>query len=309
MAHRLRGDYALVAERGLAAMRELERHGLTWFSVATEVIIAMGYSGGIDGAAALAPELCVLGPTGVALTAQINCVAKLAAQFVINGKASRATPLFEWLETAAKRIPASDASAEAPLYSARAWLAVHHGNPVEAARLYALSATGFEVAGDRRSAAAARLNFALFSIESGKIAVAVKVLQEVLLLGERMGLASFAACARQNLGRALAKSGAVEQGRDLELEAAKEYAALKLPRMEGVSRRFYLAEILASLGDLDGAQREVDRAIELVGANPAQLASALSICARVCVLRGEPLDALSAARKVDADPRADRDHL
>lgn len=121
-------------------------------------------------------------------------------------------------------------------------------------------------------------------------------MREAVPYMERMGLVSYAALGRCNLGMALRARGSMDEAIALETEAARAFAAQGDRRMEGASRT-NLALILADKGDLEGAVREAREAVEMLAQNSPARAYALATLARVEIARGEPTQALTRARE------------
>jgi tetratricopeptide (TPR) repeat protein len=189
------------------------------------------------------------------------------------------------------------------LLTARAWRALHDGDP--GAYLDALVRAGecFERAGDLRNACTQRVNVGYAHLELGGFPEAARALREALEVAERMGLRNNAAAARHNLGLALARvasregdAARLEEARAVEHEAVLAYVAQGDRRMEG-SSRIYLAIILALSGDLGAAEAEARRACEVLSETPPALAQARAVLARTLIDLGRSGEALACAEE------------
>jgi tetratricopeptide (TPR) repeat protein len=157
-------------------------------------------------------------------------------------------------------------------------------------------ARAFEATGDLRNVHVQQMNTMFAQLEFGAFEEVERAMRAAFAVAARMGLPSYTALARCNLGMALRGRGALAEAREAEAEAAAAFAAQGDRRMEGVTRNA-LAIVLAESGDLEGAAREVEAAIEKLAANGPARAYALATRARVELLRGRPGAALGIARE------------
>ncbi len=109
----------------------------------------------------------------------------------------------------------------ASLYQARAIRAMFWGDVGAFLAFMTAAAEAFERAGDLRSAGTQRANQAYAYIELGAYAAAEQWLRQVLATAERMGLRDLAAGARNNLGIALGRNGALDEARAVETAAVR----------------------------------------------------------------------------------------
>ncbi|MDC0681565.1 hypothetical protein [Sorangium atrum] len=116
---------------------------------------------------------------------------------------------------------------------------------------------------------------------------------------ERMGLERAVITGRHNLGFALGRLGAIEEGLAVESEAVTAAMKGDWRSIEGVSRA-YLAWLLRSAGELERAEEEARRAVALLeAAKPFQVV-ARATWAEVMLARGRPSEALAEAREAMA---------
>jgi tetratricopeptide (TPR) repeat protein len=150
--------------------------------------------------------------------------------------------------------------------------------------------------GDLRSAVTQRGEFAFTQVELGAYDQATRTLREVLEVADRLGRLHYATVtAKQNLGLALARLGALEEARAVEGEALGAFEAKGDKRMEGGSR-IILAEILMHAGELDSARNEAVTAVRVLSATPPAKAHALAMAAQINLARGDVPAALDDAQ-------------
>jgi tetratricopeptide (TPR) repeat protein len=156
----------------------------------------------------------------------------------------------------------------------------------------------FERAGDLRAACLVRGNLGYLEGLLGAYTEAVPLLRAVVVDAAHMGLDTVVATARHNLGWALGEEGALEEARAVEEQAAAAFMAFGDRRLEGAARA-YLGRILLRAGELDAAEAEARRALDLLEALAAQM-EALALLADVLRARGQPAEALATAREAMA---------
>jgi tetratricopeptide (TPR) repeat protein len=111
-----------------------------------------------------------------------------------------------------------------------------------------------------------------------------------------MGLQPTSQMARQNLGIALARLGALDEGAQLVLEALEAFRRHGSRHMEA-GAQVYLVSIHRLSGRLEEALAAAEAALEIAPREPAVRASALGALARARLDLGQPRPALSAARE------------
>src|SRR6185503_19947417 len=151
-----------------------------------------------------APEDSSSGPYLVTL-------AQAAGVLFFFGRHELAEPLFARLDALEAEITQHDPGVAAWIHRAGAIRALQGGDAGEYLRLMELTASSFEQAGDLRSACGQRVNVAYGYMGIGAFVEAERALTEGLDAAERMGLHNVTATARNNLGLALARRGAIEE--------------------------------------------------------------------------------------------------
>jgi tetratricopeptide (TPR) repeat protein len=151
-----------------------------------------------------------------------------------------------------------------------------------------------ERAGDARNACMQRVSLAYGKMELGQYVGATVELEAALVEARRMGLRSVAAAALQNLGWALGRLDRLDEAIASEEEAVREFRAQRDRRMEGGSRE-YLALLADRAGDLDRAEAEACRAVELLQPFGPMLPFAKATLASVLRDRGRTGDASAVA--------------
>jgi tetratricopeptide (TPR) repeat protein len=291
-AQRWRDELGLGAAAAARASALLPEGSDAWFGAQSELSLTTGRLGQRDRLIAVGESLRARwSPAGP--PAQRIATARAAALLVYAGAYALADDLLE-------RVQETETGASDPLVKARVHQAValralvkgdldQHLVRIEAAAAHYLEA------GDLRSACMAQITLGFARSDLGAHAPAERALREALATAERMGLPGPAAYAKHTLGLVLSRRGALEEARAVEQEAVRSFEANGDARLTGGSRA-YLAQILAQLGDLQGAEREAGAAIDGLAGAPAVRAFALATRARILVARARPGEALDDAR-------------
>jgi eukaryotic-like serine/threonine-protein kinase len=124
----------------------------------------------------------------------------------------------------------------------------------------------------------------------GAFAAAEQVLAAIGVADETLGVVS--SLRRFGLSWLLADRGALDQARVLAAQLSEHGQTFHLPLEEGRGR-WMLAEVLRRMGDLDGADREVQ--IALAMAVPLEHAGVLGTLSALRLAQGRPDEALAAA--------------
>src|SRR5262249_9247589 len=135
-----------------------------------------------------------------------------------------------------------------------------------------------------RSACGQRVNVGYAYMGIGAYAAAEGALRSALVAAERMGLHNVTATARNNLGLALARCGAVEEARRVEAQAIRAAIEQGGKRMEGAWGAS-LAIRLEGAGHLEAGEREARAAVDILEAAPPARAYALGALAQVLMAR------------------------
>jgi tetratricopeptide (TPR) repeat protein len=182
-------------------------------------------------------------------------------------------------------------------YRACATRAIMRGDVGECAEQLGLAIRSFDVAGDVRELATARIDLAGALVMLGILADARVVLREALSSSERVGLPASVASAAFHLAFAEARLGAFDVARGLYERAFAMLAEQKNRRMDGLAR-IYFARSLLEERALDRALEEARVAREVGATTPQQPPHAAAVEARVLIELGraqEALDVIAAA--------------
>jgi serine/threonine protein kinase/tetratricopeptide (TPR) repeat protein len=235
-------------------------------------------------------------PPPPTMGAAVSAVARLAGSLLHDGQHALAEALIVELDRVAAPIAERDYAVAARLYALHASRALCYGDPAAALQYTELSIPSFAFTGDRRNACLGRVNAAHAILQLGDHARAERALRGALADADRMGLHNVSALARQNLGPALGRRGALEEARVMETAAIKAFQAQENRRQEGRSRA-YLAQIALLEGDLDAAEAEARAALARLVPIPPLRAFALGVLAQVRIAREHTEEALTVARE------------
>jgi eukaryotic-like serine/threonine-protein kinase len=253
-------------------------------------------SASLSGPSSPAARLSSLPPPGSTTGAAVSAVARLAGSLLHDGQHALAEALIRSIDRVAGPIAEVDYGVAARLYALHASRALCYGDPASFLRYTELSIPSFALTGDRRNACLGQVNAAHAVLQLGDYPQAERVLRAARADADRMGLHNVSAFARQNLGPALAHQGALQEAREVELDAVRTFAAQENRRQEGRGR-VYLAQILVLSGDLEGALVEARAGALRLTPIPPLRAFALGVLVRVLLLRGGAEEALAVARE------------
>jgi tetratricopeptide (TPR) repeat protein len=182
---------------------------------------------------------------------------------------------------------------------ARAVSAGAAGDPGGRVRLADAAAESFEMAGDLRNACLQRVSVGYAYNEIGSYVEAERALRGALGVAERLGIDNAIGTARAQLGRTLARKGALPEASEELGKAIEALRAQKNARLAAVATR-YRAEVLARQGDLEAAEREARAAVEALAGATAMQGDALGLLSKVQRDRGARAEALETARRAMA---------
>ncbi|WP_437978435.1 protein kinase [Sorangium sp. So ce295] len=297
-AHHWRGDIAEALRWAQVAMESLPRGSARWYVAVGDVGQTAGRLGHHERLVALADELAAAwsddGTTGPAVMAATRVVVRL----FFAGIYDRAELLHARIEAVAGRF-SGDPAVSGPIFRALSVRAQFAGHLDRCRALTEASLRCFEQTGDVRNACVARGNLAEAEIRLGAYAEAVALLRGAVADAERMGLERAVITGRHNLGFALGRLGAVDEGLAVESEAVTAAVKGDWRSIEGVSRA-YLAWLLRSAGELEAAEKEAQRAVALLETTKPFQVVALATRAEVMLARGRPSEALVEAREAMA---------
>ncbi len=296
-AHRWRGDFQAAHGCAEGALASLARGTGRFFTAAAEVVVASARTGQVDRVVEAATLLHDQPFEGVADGPHARALARAAMQLCVAGRTDQADSILSTIDGIMAKIETTEPLAIGTIFEARAMRAIAAGNPERYLRLVESAAKSFERAGDLRMLCNQRTNVGYANRELGAYAEAEIALREALAAAERMGLASLATIAKHNLGPVLAREGSLAEARALEEDAVASCVRQGDRWMEGGSR-IYLAGILSSAGDFDGAEKQAHAALDAASGTPPLRAMALASLARLLVERGgRTREALGAARE------------
>ena len=153
----------------------------------------------------------------------------------------------------------------------------------------------FEQAGDLRGACHMRGNLGHVYAELGAYGESVEMLQDLLFASRRLGLGYLEAAARNNLARSLLGLGRLGEAEAAALDAVRMFAVQGDERMEG-NTHAYLAAAAHGAGDLERAEVEARRAVELLVRVPTLQPHALAVLSAILLAGGRTAAALETAR-------------
>jgi tetratricopeptide (TPR) repeat protein len=150
----------------------------------------------------------------------------------------------------------------------------------------------YEAIGGEHNLLLARLFLGANRFFLGASAAAEEMLRGLAAADTSLGMGS--SLRRVLLAWLLAERGAFDEAREIASQLAERGRALSFSLEEGRGR-WALAEVLRRAGDLEGAEREIDRAIPMMV--PLELPGALATQAAIRLAQGRAGDALAAAEE------------
>jgi tetratricopeptide (TPR) repeat protein len=247
---------------------------------------------------ALADTLASAWSEGEATGPAVAALAGVLYSLLLVGLYERAEAFRAWIEAVAERF-SSDPAVTGYVLRPLALDEQMTGNLGRSRSVREAAVQCFERAGDLRRACMDRVNLGSTVCLFGAHQEAVSLLRAACAEAEQMGLENVAAAARHLLGLALGALGALDEARAVEEQAVTAFMMQGDRRLEGGSRE-YLAWILRRAGDLEAAEAEARRAVELLEAvKPVQIPARATL-ADVLLARGRPAEALAEARRAMA---------
>ncbi|MBX3270106.1 MAG: protein kinase [Sandaracinaceae bacterium] len=301
-AHHAKAEAAswqLQYEPALAAAREavplLPRGGAPFFEAATVAVACASAMGRHDETARFVDAM-LAAPRDRDPAAAAVALATAASHLLYAGDPDGAARASEAARQVATRC-SGDAAVLAKLALLGAREANFRGDTGGYAQQLAASRMLFEAAGDLRRTLNQQSNVGYALLELGRYEESERELSAALRRADETGNTRVAAFARHNLGMVLAMLGRYAEGAEAERRAIEELRAGGHARLEAGSR-VYLARILELGGELDAALREALAAVEqLREVAPPLRPLAFATLASVHLRRGEPAEALAAARE------------
>jgi tetratricopeptide (TPR) repeat protein len=297
-AHYRRGDLSEASSCALGAMELLPKGSALWchaVRLAGSIVMhLMQHERLVMLADALASAWTLEDASGP----MVMAMASMARSLRLGGLHEKAEALHARIEAVAERF-GDDPTVSAYLHSQSAVRERLAGNFSAFRALTERALQCHERAGNLYDACLTRTNLAHAQCRLGAHADAVACLRAVIVDVERLGLDVYLGVAWQHLGFALVRLGALEEARVVESKAISFFAAQGNRRWEGISR-CDLAQILCISSELEEAEAEARRAVELLEPAKAYQIGALAILAAVLLAQGRSPEALAVARKASA---------
>jgi eukaryotic-like serine/threonine-protein kinase len=296
-SHVWRGELAQAEARALEAAGALPWGGADWFRARGQAIIAAAKRGslGVVEEQVRHIEAVTSSEDADVRSARIICLSWAASYLIFGGRYAVADPLIATIGKLADADAVLDPQALALLQQVRAVRASSAGDLGRCLTGLEAALQAFEQAGDVRNACTVRTNLGYVYCELGDFQRAEAALRQALLASERMGLHEVSAGVLHNLGRVLGFGKEVGEAERLERAAVEAFCRQGERRLEGAAR-IYLADILTTAGDLEGAAREAGAAVETLAVAPSLQVAALAALARARLAAGDVGDGLAAAR-------------
>jgi tetratricopeptide (TPR) repeat protein len=278
----------------VVATQLLPRPGARWYAAAAELAVASKVLGHRDTLIEVSHELLMV--TAEEAVAAGAAVPRAIALLRAGGGliASGDGALGETLISAVGDGVLDDPAVVAWTHTARALRASLDGDLETCLKETRASAKAFVAASDVRCACIEWAHVATLLVELGQLEEADSILRELLLDAERMPLSALFGGARLGLALALMRQGRNAESIGVAEEAIRIFAAQTDPRGEGFARQ-YLARASLVLNQVDRADAEVERAVELHAGMPTALPSSLATQAMVRLARGDARGAREAA--------------
>jgi len=293
-AHHWRGDFAEAEVRGREAMEHLRPGTALWYAALGKVAVAMGRRSGGERLVELVRS--VIGPdahharTGEIAGAYVVAMSNVAAQLMYAGRYDLATAVLAQVEALAPETSAAGAAFAGWVHDARATRAMLDGSLEGCILEMQRAADAFTRAGDRRNACIQRGYIGYFLMEVGELQESERVLRMAWSEADHLGLQHTVASAKHNLGRVLGLLGRLDEALDAERAAVAIFHEQGDKRLEGASLR-YLAHIHLLRRELDEAERQGRRAIEILVEFPPTRLAALATLAEILLTRGDLVEA------------------
>jgi len=294
-AHTWRNDLVEAERCGVEAMRLLPRDEPPWFSAAGRVAVCAWERGDMARFKEVVDEICRPAPAPRVRAARFMAMALVVTYFLRAAMYEAAEPLFDELS----RVPMEmrfEPKLSGQLHAIFGWRAIFSGDAAASSLAFESAAANFEQAGDIRTSAVVQANAAITRLYLGQYAEAELGLKKTVELAERMGLLGLLSKAKTNLGYALAHRGALEEARRLEEEAVAAFSAQRDRRFE-CGARMYLSEILLRVGELEAAEQEAQRTVDICDKDPPYRCWALASLGKARLARGHLREALTAAEE------------
>ncbi len=297
-AHGWRGELAAGARCAEEAADHLDPGTPRWLRAIAFAATMRGRFGDYGGIDALTARAMAAPALSGSRTERLTCLCALTRQQFHAGRYAQAARTMETVDALAAE-DGLEPHAAAQVHGLRAAAARHAGDLAGDLAGYRRVQAAFEAAGDARSACNAQVSVGFAHMELGAWTTAEALLRAALADAERMGLATVATRARQNLALTLARTGALEDATRLVDQTIAESRAHGNARFEGWTQ-IYQAEIALAAGDAAAAEAAARAAAAQLVVSPPARAGALAIHARALLAAGRADDAEPPAREAMA---------
>jgi len=293
--HAVRGDNTAAERHGSEVLTLVPRGSAPWCWAAGTTAALRVQLGEVEGADEIARELAATTPSDAgAAVVYVRTCAQAIPYLLYAGLYETARRLLGAAEAAGQAdAGATTALGWAQLAAAEvaAWTEGDAYRSLLAARAAMRS---FRTARSDLATAAAGITVAKALFELGLLEPAAAELQDSIAIADRLGASFYGALARTFAGVVAATRGEAMAGRALLETAVESFYRQGNTTCFGIARMM-LAEVLAGLGDLEGAEREAAEAelVAFFGA-PALRVVCDGVLGRVHLLRGQPDAALAA---------------
>jgi len=278
------------------ALMQIDRGEPRWFDAMWHRIEGLAVQGKLDDVDSLAREASEAKPSEGAEIAALRCLYRAVRRLYMHGHYEAADRLMTIADERTDDRARTDPHLATDIHEAVAKYASRHDDRAVNAISNESALETSQAAGDHRRACNIEMNLGCALALVGDYARAEEILRHALTVSERMGLERLRAYTMQNLGHVLADRGSVQDARQFEERTLELAANMGDVRLEGCARA-YLVDIALAQGDLDLAEREGLRSIELLRTAAPLRPMATAQLARALLARGRTAEALDQAQE------------
>jgi len=276
------------------ALQQVRRATGPWFQAAGLVAVAAGSVGHWDALVNMGADLAEMIPADAVIGEHLIAMAHTADRLFAVGRYEQAETLIGRIEDATWHPQAQTSEVLGWLYRLRAYKSLLFGAPVTFLDEIEQSAIHFEEGEQLRNALLQRCALGYGYIHIGSYHQACAILEGVREQASHLDLSNVVTLVEANLGIALAHREHLDEARSLLSHAANSAADQCNAQLEGFSR-LNLANLLVEQLDLDAAEAEARRAIDVLEIYLPDRATALATCARILIRRGHLEEAQAMA--------------
>ncbi len=266
-----------------------------WYDTQARLAYVYAHLGKLDLLEQMARALADVQPRDHDREGWLIAATSVSTRLLTDGRFDAASPLFSRVEQTI-----AEDEAVSPLIMAHLWhaRAVHahffEGNPAALLRGMQESAKSHSQAGNLRQEYVIRCNIGFAQIEMGLYSEAVATLRAVLHGARAQAIPVVVDLAKQNLGLVLAYQGKLDEASLLARQSASALEERGNNQLTSASRG-YLAIVAWLAGDLDTAEQQARRALELCVRRSEMHPVLLAVLARVLSTKGQPDEAAQHA--------------